>query len=827
MKSLPFSRRRLALKCQAERGKLTEVGWVACFSRLRLLSHRLESVASPGDNALLSARFQSLFPALLLLLPWLLLWRLWTPFSADRQVFAYGDFVEQFYPLRRFAADALKAGRLPLWNPHIFGGTPALADPQWATLYPPAWLSAFIPPWPPLPFEVLQAEAVVHLGLAGLFTFLFARRFLPPLPAFVAGLVFELGGYLTSYPPLQLAVLETAAWLPVVLLAADVLATPGRRTAMRITLAAVALALAFLAGHPQTFLLILYTALAYYVVRAWRRLTWRLAVGRGMAALTAAVGLTAAQWLPTLQLARLGPRLILPYEEAAVGFSLPEMAQIVLPNAFGVWSPLYVGAAALLLALIAVARGRGRFWAVLAVAGLLLSLGAGGGLYWLAYHAVPGFSLFRHQERTAVLWSFGLAILAGYGLAALPLPSSSEDEMVTQRRRDAKEEKTFLLFPLRLRASAFLSSRWLVWIPAALVGMAALALLVAWTARGQPGEGTLAAAMSAAAYSALMLALAALLIGRVGHGWRVALVALIALDLLSTSGRGLLQTPPPGGYFAPNPLVWRIQADANPPFRVSSEGLLPPGGGNGAVLWDLQDVVGNSPLHFAAYDALIADAPELVWWRLLGVRYVLTKREIRHGALTEIDRQGDTRLYTLAGGMPAAWIAPGVQVVADDAAVRAALGRPDFDPAKVAVTSASDAAGLGLPLSGDALDAASAEVARTTPEDITVSVTTPTPGLLVLSEAYAPGWQAWVNGAPSPVWPVDGLLQATPLPAGASTVEFRYRPWTVTAGLAVSVLTLVALVALTLWRYPAVAVAGAGGSTGSASIRARMLGRRR
>ena len=34
--------------------------------------------------------------SVLLLLPWLLLWRLWTPLAADRQVFAYGDFVEQF-----------------------------------------------------------------------------------------------------------------------------------------------------------------------------------------------------------------------------------------------------------------------------------------------------------------------------------------------------------------------------------------------------------------------------------------------------------------------------------------------------------------------------------------------------------------------------------------------------------------------------------------------------------------------------------------------------------------------------------------------------------
>ena len=39
---------RLALKCQAKRTKATEVGCGACFSRLCLVSHRLQSVATDG-----------------------------------------------------------------------------------------------------------------------------------------------------------------------------------------------------------------------------------------------------------------------------------------------------------------------------------------------------------------------------------------------------------------------------------------------------------------------------------------------------------------------------------------------------------------------------------------------------------------------------------------------------------------------------------------------------------------------------------------------------------------------------------------------------------
>lgn len=741
--------------------------------------------SSPSQSPISS--LQSLIPLLLLLLAALFLWRLWTLNPADRHVFAYGDFVEQFYPLRRFAADELKAGRLPLWNPHIYSGTPALADPQWAALYPPAWLSALWPPWPPLPFETLQFEAGLHLALAGVFTCLFARRHLPTGAALLAAVVFAFGGYLTSYPPLQLAVLETAVWLPLALWGAESLARPTtagglweRLAPGRVALAALPLALALLAGHPQTFLLIAYTAVAYYVFQAWGRLTVPTALARLALWLAATLGLTAAQWLPTLELARLGPRLVLPYDVASVGFVWRDLLHIILPGVWGDWSPLYVGLATLLLAGLAVAalvRRRAprdvAFWAGLAVVGGLLSLGSQGGLYWLAYRLAPGFSLFRHQERAAILWSFALAMLAGYGLAAWLAREGSAGR-----------------------------ARW-AWLVAGLMAVAALGLTLYWAGQGRPAEGLAAVASTQAAYAAGMLALAALALARGRRGWgAVALVGLVLLDLFSTSGRGLTQAPPPGGYFAPDPIVWAIQADQGDDYRVSSEGLLPPGGGNGAALWDLRDTVGNSPLYLADYDRLIQAVPELVWWRLLGVRYVASKRDLTHGALAELERVGDTRLYRLAGSLPPAWVAPAVHRVPDMDAALAALAAPTFDPRAEAVTADSSADSLGLPTRAAPLAAATATVERVSPTQLRVTVDTPQPGLLVLAESYAPGWQATVNGAPAPALQVDGPLLGTAVPGGPSIVEWRYAPRSFSLGAQLSLLTLAVLagVGVAAWR---------------------------
>ena len=47
----------------------------------------------------------------------------------------YDAFV-YFYPLREYAANSLKQGRFPLWNPYLFLGSPFFANVQTAVLYP-------------------------------------------------------------------------------------------------------------------------------------------------------------------------------------------------------------------------------------------------------------------------------------------------------------------------------------------------------------------------------------------------------------------------------------------------------------------------------------------------------------------------------------------------------------------------------------------------------------------------------------------------------------------------------------------------------------------
>jgi uncharacterized membrane protein YfhO len=60
----------------------------------------------------------------------------------------------------------------------------------------------------------------------------------------------------------------------------------------------------------------------------------------------------------------------------------------------------------------------------------------------------------------------------------------------------------------------------------------------------------------------------------------------------------------------------------------------------------------------------------------------------------------------------------------------------------------------------------------------------------VVTEANAPGWQAEVDGRPTPVHTANMLFRAVLIPEGDHTVVLRYRPPAVIWGLAVSAASL-------------------------------------
>ena len=67
--------------------------------------------------------------------------------------------------------------------------------------------------------------------------------------------------------------------------------------------------------------------------------------------------------------------------------------------------------------------------------------------------------------------------------------------------------------------------------------------------------------------------------------------------------------------------------------------------------------------------------------------------------------------------------------------------------------------------------------------------------LLVVTDAWYPGWRATVNGRAAPIAEVNAFQRGIRVPAGNSSVVMRYEPWTVHAGILVSLAALIAVVA--------------------------------
>ncbi len=105
------------------------------------------------------------------------------------------------------------------------------------------------------------------------------------------------------------------------------------------------------------------------------------------------------------------------------------------------------------------------------------------------------------------------------------------------------------------------------------------------------------------------------------------------------------------------------------------------------------------------------------------------------------------------------------------------------------------------PAPGPSTAPGTARVLRLTANTRRIEVDAPDEGLLVISETWSPGWQAWVDGRPVRLYGANGMLQAVPVPPGEHRVDLRYRPWSVVLGGTVSAITLLGM---SLWALLAV-----------------------
>ncbi|MDR3707448.1 MAG: hypothetical protein P4L33_04045 [Capsulimonadaceae bacterium] len=533
------------------------------------------------------------------------------------------DGIAQFYPWRKFAAETLRSGFLPLWNPYEFCGTPFLANSQSAVLYPPNILFAIMKP--ALAFGV---SAIVHLAATGLFLYAYCRRGarLGRLASLLGAAAWQLCTWQVSWLALP-TFLDTSSWFPLALLLAHRLGQ--RPVAGGAVALGACLGVMLLAGHLQVALYGMLLAGAYAVVQLVQsRIKVVIVVALAALTLAVAIGIDAPQLLPTLELSRVSHRsgahasLAAYRGYIALAMPLEQLVTLYVPGFYGYpgdrGTPIprpsdppgtivyhgegsyagslnfaetacYVGLATLLLTIIGTWRGwRGnstvRFFALAALCALLVALGTP--LAGLFYFCIPGFSQTGSPARILVVWSLAASVLAAFGC-----------EYVLDR-------KGRVGIPAALTAG----------LGFMLVGFATLSL--------SREAGSFSAVFSSIVNDLRIMAALVLVIaiafagygcGRIGRfAMGAVLVGLVAADLLG-AGMGYNRAVKQSDVYPVTPLVsWLVQHSGQDRVMVENRGwsiaaapsaILPP---NAATVYGFLEAQGYDSLQTGQYKSFVA-----------------------------------------------------------------------------------------------------------------------------------------------------------------------------------------------------------------------------
>lgn len=161
---------------------------------------------------------------------------------------------------------------------------------------------------------------------------------------------------------------------------------------------------------------------------------------------------------------------------------------------------------------------------------------------------------------------------------------------------------------------------------------------------------------------------------------------------------------------------------------------------------------------------------------------------------------GNVKVYENRDASPRAFVVHRAEMVSDRLEATARLKEEGFDPAEAAVIEGELSKDqLAILAASPVSDASSAEITHYSDNKVELTARMDNPGLLVLSDTYYPGWKAYVDGKRVPVYPTDLALRSVFVPAGEHEVKFVFSPGSFKLGAAITLASLAALAAYTVW----------------------------
>lgn len=705
--------------------------------------------------------------SLVILLPY---WKLTTMRGVivTDDVFA-SDLMNEAFPERFAIGQALRQGEAPLWLPQVYGGIPLLALTETGACYPPnLLLFGIFPPYVALNLDILLTLLIAAGGM------LFYARTLKAgwIASLVAAVSFAYSGFMVSHLK-HLSMVNVLCWFPLGLSMIEI-GLEQRKTKPLLWFALI-FGLQILAGHTQ---IAFYCGLIYILyfgsrwIHLWKSLSGPPASGRlaltFVLCLVIASGIAAVQLLPTYELVSLGQRSGGNSFDYAAGFPYDPMdiKMFVYPFANGnvgndtyrgsgvFWEDYgYAGLIPLLLAFAAAflcwRDWHARFFVFVALISFLMVLGSNTPFFKVIFFWIPGMKYFRFPTRLLFAVDFSIAVAAAIAMSQL-----------ASRWPRLFARSALVLLGMVIVDLVFFQIR-----------LNPVADMKQWSAPPQTvirlrdrERGGLYRVYSPAAAKAHMAAFDQ------AHGWEGSLDPYVKQrELLQPCSNVLYGIASPDGYIqlTPTPVV-DVWGDQNRPGLISKTVRVNP-------------------------DAIV---PAGAWVKILSafnVKVVISALPVETSELQLEERVGDVYVYRNPGVLPRAYLVGAFRVAANPLVAKAILLSHEFDPSEEAILYRNP------PFSRQDPDAgATVDILKYSNNRCEIHVRTTRSGLLVLADTDYPGWRAEIDGSETPILPANLCQRSVVVPAGDHVVRFVFDPLSVKAGLAITLLSLVLLLVLTL-----------------------------
>ena len=713
------------------------------------------------------------------------------------------DILAYYLPNNCFLGETLRAGHIALWNPYTLGGTPFAADPLsgWMNLFAMLTFAA-------LPCgQAMRFFIVVQPLIAGLGMYWFLRgESLSRIAATVGGLVPALTTAGSEFG-LTLAFAGVIAWLPVMLGAESRCLQAGtwpRRLGW-----CIVTALAWgqvVASHLPVGIMLGTIALVVYGVA---RILIEVRAGRRSRAGVLVLGAVILVSVPAVNLAYLLPRLaFLPRTSISLGYDKLQglaghfspawpLKLIVPPGA-------YVGAVAVVLAFAAWGSKRLRPLAAALTAfgalGYLLTVRSFDDSFGRLIGARAGSFLAHNGGRCLFAVIVSVAALAGCGMQAF-------------MEADSNRRRALLLVP----------------------GVAVLLILP--LSAGVDLSHLLLPAIAGAIGAVLLFA------ADRRPAIAIAVPLLVAVELCASALSGQASPTPAGvgirypgllfrqqplevdlpAFFRAGPLVTALGAPNSgrfmgfdPALATNRGYLAEQGPGSWGLLanqrgsvFDLEDVQGYLPVQLLRYWTFVRAVssqrldynvdvfpdPSPLVLDLLQVNGLVVPT-VNPPPLPlparPVVQDGGWKLERLERPFPRVSVVPTWRVVSTEDQALQAVTAHGFDPSSTVVLERSP--GLGPPAQ-PASQAGSATYEPLGLQSAKISVTTPSPAIVLVRTPYDQNWHASVDGEPAQVLAADYVVQGIPVPAGDHTIVLSYIDPSIGYGLAGTAASIGALLA--------------------------------